>query len=302
MCADLVPPVPAAATSRPVRVTGRATRDAPRPRLSRRARSSRRTHDRGVERRAAEWGGHLTRSDQGPTMNVPSLRTSIPAFASALGLCLAAVIAPSPQAEGATMWTPVPLAHLQVTSGAITTLWSSLLQTRSPQMRAVEHDAGRHAQWARLKFRYRQPSDGTSPLRSGAIRRQIGLKLLAGDPCNLVYVMWWEYPVHEIAISVKRNPGQTTSSQCGNRGYTEITKIPLPTPRSVHDHRKHVLEARTRREPDGTLALTVLTDRTPVYDAPLPTNLTTDLNGPIGARSDNGRYTFTLDAGHRQSR
>jgi hypothetical protein len=235
-------------------------------------------------------------------MNVPLLRTSIPALATALGLCLAAVIVPSPRAEGTPMWTPVPLVHLQVTSGAITTLRSGLLQTRSPEMRAVEHDADRHAQWARLKFRYNGPSDGTSTLGSGAIRRQIGMKLRAADPCNLVYVMWWEYPVHQIAISVKRNPGQTTSSQCGNRGYTELAKIPLSTPSSVQDHRTHVLEARTRREPDGTLALTVLSDGTPVYDEPLPASLTTDLDGPIGIRSDNGRYTFAVTAGHRQSR
>ena len=234
-------------------------------------------------------------------MNVPSLRISIPALAAALGLCLAVIVVPSPRAEGATMWTPVERSHLQVTSGAITTLRSGLLQTRSPQMRAVEQDAGRHAQWARLKFRYGQPSDGTSTLGSGAIRRQIGLKLLAGDPCNLVYVMWWEYPVHQIAISVKRNPGRQTSSQCGNLGYTEITRIPLPTPASLRDHRPHVLESRTRREPDGTLTLTVLTDGTTVYDERIPASLAADLDGPIGIRSDNGRYIFTLNAGHRQS-
>ena len=234
-------------------------------------------------------------------MNVPSLRISIPTRAAVLGLCLAAIVVPSPRAEGATMWTPVARSHLQVTSGAITTLRSGLLQTRSPQMRAVEQDAGRHAQWARLKFRYGQPGDGTSTLGSGAIRRQIGLKLLAGDPCNLVYVMWWEYPVHQIAISVKRNPGRQTSSQCGNLGYTEITRIPLPTPASVRDDRPHVLESRTRRELDGTLTLTVLTDGTTIYDEALPTNLTNDLDGPIGLRSDNGRYVFALTATHRRS-
>jgi len=234
-------------------------------------------------------------------MNVPSLRTSIPTATAALGLCLAAVIVLSPRAEGATMWTPVPLAHLQVTSGAITTLRSGLLQSRSPQMRAVEQDSGRHAHWARLQFRYRQPSDGTSSLGSGAVRRQIGLKLLASDPCNLVYVMWWEYPVHQIAISIKRNPGQTTSSQCGNRGYTDVAKIPLSTPPSVRDHRAHVLEAHTRRTPDGTLALTVLADGTTIYDERIPGGLAADLDGPIGIRSDNGRYIFALNAGHRQS-
>ncbi len=233
-------------------------------------------------------------------MNTPSPRTSIILIAAALAACLAATVVPIPAAGAATVWAPVPLAHLQVTSGAVTTLRSGLLQTRRPQMRAVERDAGRHAQWARLKFRYQQPSEETTTLGSGAIRRQIGLKLQAGDPCNLVYVMWWEYPVHQIAISIKRNPGQTTSSQCGNRGYTDVTKIPLATPPSVRDLQSHVLEAGTRREPDGTLGLTVLTDGTQVYDEPLPADLTDDLDGPIGIRSDNGRYNFTLKAAHRR--
>ena len=106
-------------------------------------------------------------------MNMPSRRSPIPALAAALGLCATALVVPSARADGPATWAPVPRTHLQVTSGTITTLESGLLQTRSSQMRAVERDGGRHAQWGRLRFRYRQPSDGTSTLGSGAIRRQI---------------------------------------------------------------------------------------------------------------------------------
>jgi len=84
----------------------------------------------------------------------------------------------------AAPWTPVAASRLHVTSGTVTTLASGLLQTRSPQMRAVERDNGRHARWGRLRFRYVQPSDGTSTLGSGALRRQLGLKLQAGDSFN----------------------------------------------------------------------------------------------------------------------
>ena len=231
-------------------------------------------------------------------MNTPLRRISLPALAAALGLGLATAVAPSAVAGGA-YWTPVPLGHLQVTSGAVTTLRSGLLETRSPQMRAVELDAGRHAQWARLRFRYRQPSDATATLGSGAIRRQIGLKLEAGDPCNLLYAMWWEYPVHQIAISVRRNPGQRTSSACGNRGYSEVAMIPLPIPAAARDHRAHTLEAHTRHEIDGALTLVVAADGRVVYDDRLPAGLAADLDGPIGVRSDNGVYHFALSAGHR---
>jgi hypothetical protein len=169
-------------------------------------------------------------------------------------------------------------------------------------MRAVERDSGRHAQWARLRFRYVRPSAGTSPLGSGAIRRQVGLKLQAGDPCNLLYVMWWEYPAHQIVISVKRNPGQDTSAECGNRGYTDVARVPLRLAPTVRDSRTHMLEARTHRELDGTLSLTVLADGVRVARARLGADLTAGLAGPIGVRSDNGTYRFSLLTGNRLPR
>ncbi len=230
-------------------------------------------------------------------MKAAPFRFAIPTALLLLALMTALV----PRALAAT-WTPVAASRLQVTSGAVTTLASGLLRTRSPQMRAVERDNGRHAQRARLRFRYVQPSAGTATLGSGAVRRQLGLKLQAGDPCNLLYVMWWEYPAHQIAISVKRNPGQDTSAECGNRGYTDVAKIPLPVASSVRDLRAHVLEARSHRETDGTLTLTVLADGVRVYGDRLGAGLTAGLRGPIGVRSDNGTYRFSLFAGNRVAR
>lgn len=229
------------------------------------------------------------------------MHTSSPRAAFASALVLGLLTAVAPHARAAT-WTPVSATRLQVTSGSIERLASGLLQTRSPQMRAVERDSGRHAQWARLRFRYVQPSVGTSPLGSGAMRRQLGLKLQAGDPCNLLYLMWWEYPAHQIAISVKRNPGQSTSAECGNRGYTDVARIPFPIAPSVRDRRTHVLEARSHREADGALALTVLADGVRVYRDRLGADVTSGLDGPIGVRSDNGTYRFNLFAGSRLRR
>lgn len=37
--------------------------------------------------------------------------------------------------------------------------------------------------------------------------------------------MWHAYPDNAIQIQVKRNPGQTTSSECRNNGCTQIATI-----------------------------------------------------------------------------
>src|SRR4051794_10850143 len=196
---------------------------------------------------------------------------------------LLAVLAPIPTLAGARAphFRGVGLGRLDVTAGAVmeTAAW---LQTRSGEMRATENDGGRHAATARLRFRLLGASDEVVPLGSGLVRQQIGLKLRAADPCNLVYVMWRTAPDSRIAIFVKRNPGQTTSAECGNRGYTDVATVPAA---GAADGGEHVLEARTRRTADGGLRLTVLTDGV-VWDRELlPAALVGGLEGPIGVRS-----------------
>jgi hypothetical protein len=193
--------------------------------------------------------------------------------------------------QPAQHWHPVKRAELRVTSGTISTDGSATaLQTDSAEMRAVQRDGDPPATRARLWFQFRGSSPETKRLRSGLVRRQIGLKLLASDPCNLIYVMWRVYPDRAIEISLKRNPGLHTSQACGNAGYHDIAVI--REPRGVR--RPHVLEARTRRTPDGALALTVYADDTLVRRLTLGPDLTTGLEGPIGVRSDNGSYRFRL--------
>ena len=216
---------------------------------------------------------------------MPKRGLTLIAFGAALGG--APVIA-----LGAQDWQAIDRAHLQVTSGTVFPAGShSTLRTRSAVMRAVVRDGGHHAAQAKLWFRLQGKSETTTPLGSGLIRRQIGLKLRAKDPCNLVYVMWQAYPEHATAILVKSNPGQSTSTQCGNRGYTDVATIPLP---KSSDGRSHVLEAHTRRATNGTLALTVYTDGALLRRLSLSADLTAGLDGPIGVRSDNGDYRFRL--------
>jgi hypothetical protein len=163
-------------------------------------------------------------------------------------------------------------------------------------MRAVERDRGHHAAWARLRFQLLGASDGATTLGSGRVRQQIGLKLLAANPCNLAYVMWRSFPDSAIAIYVKRNAGETRSSQCGNGGYTDVATIPAP---AVDAGVNHVLEVHTRHLADGSAIAAIYVDGRLLRRQTLPATLAAGLNGPIGVRSDNGAYLFHLAARNR---
>ena len=211
-------------------------------------------------------------------------------------LAMAAVAATPTLGAPAAPLKNIPRSALQVTEGALAAYHDGQVRTRDAAMRAVVRDHGRHAARARLSFQLRGASTTTAPLGSGIVRQQIGLKLLAADPCNLVYVMWRSAPDRVIEIQVKSNPGQTTSAQCGNRGYNTIAVVPLATP-PASDARPHALEARVRPTADGADALTVFADKTVVWQGTLPTALVAGLDGPAGVRSDNGDYVFRLSTG-----
>lgn len=215
---------------------------------------------------------------------------------SQLGRALALIVviiaagAASALAAPALPWQTVPASGLDVTSGAVFNANASQLQTNSDEMRAVQLDHGNHASDARLAFRLLGNTTETEQLGSGLVRRQIGLKLLATDPCNLLYVMWRTYPDRVIEISIKSNPGEDTSAECGNNGYSDVAVIP----ELAGAHGRHVLEADMRRTADGSLVLAVHADGELVRKLTLAADLTAGLDGPIGVRSDNGRYRFTL--------
>jgi hypothetical protein len=191
-------------------------------------------------------------------------------------------------------WRTVRASGLIVTSGAVSSAGAGWLQTSSDEMRAVQRDHGQHATRARLEFRFQGNSTLTKPLGSGLVRRQIGLKLDATDPCNLLYVMWRTYPDQVIEVSIKRNPGEDTSSECGNEGYSDLAVIPEPAD-VTHSH---LLEADASRGPDGSLSLAVSADGRLLRRLTVSSSAASALNGPIGIRSDNGRYRFMLSV-HR---
>lgn len=210
-------------------------------------------------------------------------------------IALAIALTTTPALAATNPWKAIHPADLEVTSGAISPAGKTTLRTRDAEMRAVVRDGGRHANRARLRFKLLGDSQTTKPLGSGLVRRQIGLKVNAADPCNLVYVMWRAYPDRAIEISTKRNPGQTTSAQCGNRGYTDVAVIPRPAAPNA----THTLEVRTRRVADGGLVVAVYADARLARRVTLGPELASGLEGPVGVRSDNGDYLFRLSTRRR---
>jgi hypothetical protein len=190
------------------------------------------------------------------------------------------------QAATASTLRPLRAAELCTTHGAIGTAPDGGLAIEHPEVRAVA--AGSSAPEALLRFTYLGPSAETAPLSSGELRRQIGLKLRARDTCNVVYVMWRIEPKPGLVVSIKHNPGQRTFAECGAHGYRNIKPaqgIELPAPEPGVPH---TLAAVQRGE-----ELTVLVDGAPVWLGTLgPEAL--ELDGPVGLRTDNGRFRFEL--------
>lgn len=198
---------------------------------------------------------------------------------------LALVLLPFSWAAGPEL-EPVTAAQLCVTEGRAETLPSRRLAVAESKFRAVVARQGGSA--AELRFTYLGPTRQTSALGSGEVRVQIGLKLRAQDPCNLVYVMWRIAPESRLVVSRKENPGQHTSAECANRGYHNLkpehaTPVPAPTASS-----SHVLSAEIRGD-----ELKVQVDRITVWEGRLSGEALV-FNGPAGLRSDNAHFEFDL--------
>src|SRR5580692_4123572 len=127
------------------------------------------------------------------TFSRPGLRQIL---TGALALTLASVAAASetPPAtgtalpQGETGWRSIKHDELCVTHGTIEADSGGRLSVSNAEVRAVSRRGIARA--AELRFTFLGPSAETSLLRSGQLRRQLGLKLRAQNGCNLVYVMW----------------------------------------------------------------------------------------------------------------
>ena len=190
---------------------------------------------------------------------------------------------------GAQVSLHLEAEELCVTNGHIRKLPDGRFSIATPSSRATVryHTVGA----TELTFRYLGPTSLSKPLASGALRRQIGLKLRAQDTCNLVYVIWRLAPEQGLAVSVKRNPGLSTHDRCGAHGYNAFTspgKTRLPPVIVGEQH-------NLRAELTGSL-LKVFTDGMLAWSGDLGVEVL-QIEGPVGIRTDNAQLEFVLDAG-----
>jgi hypothetical protein len=219
-----------------------------------------------------------------------------------LAVCAAAAVSPVVTPDASAAWDRLVRNDLNVEAeGQVLGLpWDSNflnLFTRSGKMRAVERDGGQHAWHAMLRYQYLGGLglQGAVDRHNGFVWRQIGLKLHAANTCNVLYVMWQEEPEPHIGAAVKRNPGQSRDSQCRTRGYVSIARIPMP-----RDHRTgsvHTLEVKTENDTRGPL-MTIHANGKQVWSGIVPG--VHGLEGPMGVRSDAGRFRFALSAQDRR--
>lgn len=146
-------------------------------------------------------------------------------------------------------------------------------------MRAVAK--GTDGEGASLTFTYGGELDNMKKLDSGAVRRQIGLKLRAENGCNLIYVMWRLDPKPMILAQVKRNRGQKDHKGCGSGGYKWVKAQEQHAPPALTVGAKYTLRAEIEDE-----ELSVFVDDTLYWRGDLPESVR-DLRGPAGIRSDN---------------
>lgn len=181
-------------------------------------------------------------------------------------------------------------ADLCVTEGRIEGgTASSLFTVDSPKMRAYVN--AKPVQSIEARFTYLGATSHDLPLGSGAMRRQFGLKLRAQDACNLVYAMWRIEPDSKLVISVKENPGQHLSAECGNGGYRNIKPQRSSSPPKLRAGDVHTLRA------DLTpTAMNVYIDETLAWQGPLGSDVL-KWNERVGIRSDNVRVHFDLRTG-----
>jgi hypothetical protein len=180
--------------------------------------------------------------------------------------------------------------NLCVTEGEIGSDTANHLTVETTKMRAYANTWTSDEIYAR--FTYLGGTAEESALGSGIVRRQFGLKLRAQNACNLVYAMWRIQPESKIVVSLKKNPGQSTSSECGNRGYENIKpRRTAPVP-ALKPGETYTLGAELHGE-----ELRVLVDGNPVWEGDLGAELVDLTNGPVGIRSDNVHLAFDLTAG-----
>jgi hypothetical protein len=221
--------------------------------------------------------------------NLAGARARVTSAFTAVALFALAIIGIRAWAAAQPLLERIDLSKLCVTEGTLTQLPGDKLSVTASKMRAYVNRSS--SQVIEARFKYLGPTENESKLGSGQVRQQFGLKLRAQDACNLVYAMWRIEPENKLVVSVKSNPSQHTSAECGNRGYRNIKPAhssPLPPLRTGDTH-------SMRGELRGD-ALQVFVDNRVVWEGQV------DVGGPaadapVGIRSDNAKLELEIRAG-----
>jgi len=195
-----------------------------------------------------------------------------------LAICFVFVAVPTVQAQ-------VRSSDFDVTDGKIQGAKGHRLMVSTKEMRATLKFTTEQS--ATVKFTYLGPTKEVAHLGSGEVRSQFGIKLRAQNDCNVVYIMWHFAPDQKIAVSIKRNPGQRSHTECHDRGYINNIKPRISdAPAPVEPNQPHFLTASMSGSD-----LTVTADNKLVWWGDLgPVALS--FSGPVGLRSDNARLLF----------
>jgi len=197
-------------------------------------------------------------------------------------------------AQKAGEWFTVTRGDLCVTEGTIEDAAHDRMSVDVPKMRAYVTRASEQS--VEVRFRYAGPTRKETALGSGQMRRQFGLKLRAQDPCNLVYAIWRIDPESKLVVSVKRNPADHTSAQCGNRGYSNVKPRKASAVPHLSPGESHTLRAETKQQ-----ELRVFIDNHQVWEGEIGADAVR-LDGPVGLRSDNAQLEFDLKARQSEER
>src|SRR5260370_11164412 len=102
--------------------------------------------------------------------------------------------------------------------------------------------------------------------------------------------MWRIEPKSELVVSYKRNPGMSTHAQCGTHGYHTIKPARASEAPRLKEGEDHTLRA----EMTGS-NMHVFIDGKTVWEGDVGREALT-FDGPVGVRTDNGRFKFELFA------
>jgi hypothetical protein len=177
--------------------------------------------------------------------------------------------------------------EIDITSGEIKEKPPWWLSVEEPSIRATLLSS--KSSVACLQFQYIGVTTKQIKSKDGTEFHQIGLKLLAKDSCNLVYIMWRIHPKEELVVQVKRNLGQSKNSECKNNGYTTIVRHPFS---AFGLGETHELMANILQENNGGIEIKVWVDWQEILLVPISKALIEGINGPPGIRTDNGQYDF----------